>query len=63
MTTLKKLAETFESRMIEAALSNNSKKIEKMIYEAELLYKEEFLTAFEYNVMTDIEQIKEIYIR
>ena len=58
---IEKLAKTFETRLLKAVLSNDNKEIEKMIIEAELLYKEEYITESEFNTMTDIELIKEIY--
>jgi len=40
---------------------DDDKEIEKMMIEAEYLYKEGYLTDLEYNTTTDIELIKEIY--
>ncbi len=60
-TYLEAKAETFETRLLNAVWNDDEKTINKMIIEAEELYKEGYLTAAEYNTMTDIELIKEIY--
>ena len=54
-------ASTFETRLLNAVWNDDNKTIEKMMVEAEYLYKEEYLTKSEYNTMTDVELIKEIY--
>ena len=54
-------ADTFETRLLQAVWDDNDKEIKKMMLEAEYLYKEGYLTKFEYNNLTDIELIKEIY--
>lgn len=65
MKPVNKLAEqkaaTFETRLLQAVWDDNNKEIEKMIIEAEYLYKEGYLTESEFNTMTDIDLIKEIY--
>lgn len=64
-TPVNKLAKekstTFETRLLQSVWDDNNKEIEKMIIEAEYLYKEGYLTESEYNTMTDVELIKEIY--
>jgi len=57
----KQKAATFETRLLQAVWNDDNKEIEKMILEAEYLYKEEYLTESEFNTMTDVELIKEIY--
>ena len=57
----KQKAATFEPRLLQAVWNDDNKEIEKMILEAEYLYKEEYLTESEFNTMTDVELIKEIY--
>jgi len=57
----KEKATTFETRLLQAVWNDDNKEIEKMIIEAEYLYKEGYLTKSEYNTMTDVELIKEIY--
>ncbi len=57
----KEKAVTFETRLLHAVWNDDNKEIEKMITEAEYLYKEGYLTESEYNTMTDVELIKEIY--
>ena len=60
-TDIKVMAETFETRLLSAVWNDDNNIIEKMIVEAELLYKNGYLTESEYNTMTDINLIKEIY--
>ena len=64
-TPVNKLAKekltTFETRLLQAVWDDDNKQIEKMIEEAQCLYKEGYLTESKYNTMTDIELIKEIY--
>tara|TARA_R110002049_G_scaffold151088_1_gene314587 strand:- start:115 stop:315 length:201 start_codon:yes stop_codon:yes gene_type:complete len=54
-------SKTFETRLLQAVWNDNNKQIQKLILEAEELYKNGYLTKEEYNTMTDIELIKEIY--
>jgi hypothetical protein len=58
---VKEMARTFETRLLQAVWDDNNSLIFKMMLEAELLYKEEYLTKSEFNLMTDIDTIKEIY--
>ena len=58
---LKEKAETFETRLLNAVKNDDNNTINEMIIEAEELYKEGYLTEIEFNTMTDIELIKEIY--
>ena len=64
-TPVNKLAKekstTFETRLLQAVWNDDNKEIEEMIIEAEYLYKEGYLTESEYNTMTNVELIKEIY--
>jgi hypothetical protein len=52
---------TFETRLLTAVWDDDNSGIKKMMIEAEYLYKEGYLTKSEFNTMTDIELIKEIY--
>mgnify|MGYP003648838358 CR=1 FL=1 len=52
---------TLETRILDAVWDDNEPKIKSLMIEAEFLYKQEELTAKQYNFLTDIETIKEIY--
>ena len=52
-------AKTIETRMIEAITNNKCTIV--LMAEVEILYKEQYLNENDFNFLTDIELIKEIY--
>ena len=58
---MEEMHKTFETRLLNAVWNDDNNEIKKMMSEAEILYKEDYLTKSEFNFMTDIDLIKEIY--
>ena len=58
---LTEMKNTLETRLLNAVWDDNETKIKSLMCEAELLFKNYYLTAKEFNFLTDVETIKEIY--